>query len=55
MDIEEDIVDLLKKKEQIEKVLLKFKSKENILSTEEVVIEEIERKLSIVQRKIEDY
>lgn len=55
MDKKEDILDLLKKKKQIETELAKFKSKENILSSEEVVREEIERKLSIVQKRIEDY
>ena len=55
MDTEEDIVDLLKKKKQIEKELTKFKSKENILSTEEVVIEEIERQLSDIQKGIDNY
>lgn len=55
MDKKEDSVDLLKKKKQIETELAKFKSKENILSTEEVVIEEIERQIIIIQKRIEDY
>ena len=55
MNSKEDIVDLLKKKKQIETELAKFKSKENILSTEEVVIEEIERQLSDIQKGIDKY
>ena len=55
MNSKEDIVDLLKKKKQIETELAKFKSKEKIISTEEEVIDDMKFKLSDVQKRIEDY
>ena len=55
MEKEKDIVDLLREKEQLERQLLEMRSKKNLLPTEEVIIEEVERELRIVTAKIAKY
>ena len=50
-----DITDLLKKKKQFNSKLLRFKLKKDILPTEKVVIEEIERQIFIIDKEIEKY
>lgn len=55
MKKEKDIVDFLKEKKQLEQQLSELRSKKNLLPTEEVIIEEIERELRIVTAKIAKY
>lgn len=55
MKKEKDIVDFLKEKKQLEQQLSELRSKKNLLPAEEVIIEEIERELSIVISKIAKY
>lgn len=50
-----DIVDLLKEKEQLENQLKNLQSKKLRTGTEDVIIEEMERRLVIVLSKIEKY
>jgi hypothetical protein len=52
MKKEKDIVDFLDEKKQLEQQLMNLRSKKELLPAEEVIIEEIERRINIVNDKI---
>jgi len=53
MNQPKDVVDYLKEKRQIEEQLKYLRSKKHLLPTEEVIFEEVERRLGIVIDLIE--
>ena len=55
MNKQKDIVDYLNEKNQLEKQLKELRSKKERTDTENVIIEEMERRLVIVQKQIDKY